>query len=71
MLHLAPAFGRDYKSKAEVEAALKADLHFLIADQSHPSDGRTINRPQILELGYRRVQIRFKRLRSVAIFSVS
>ncbi len=71
MIHLTPAFGRDYKSKAEVLAAFNAGQDFIISDFGHPSDGRPINRPQIQKDGHRQVQIRFKRLTAVAMLSVS
>jgi hypothetical protein len=40
---LTPAYGRDYKSKKDVEADWKAGKDFVIADFVHPDSGRYIN----------------------------
>lgn len=42
-LTLIPAYGRDYKSKKEVLADWNADKDFIIADFSHPYDGKPMN----------------------------
>jgi hypothetical protein len=67
---LVPSYGRDYKSKAEVEAAINANNDFTVADMSSPWDGKQVNKPQLVELGIRSVTVRFGKLRKVAIFKV-
>lgn len=59
MLHLVPAYGRDYKSKAEVQRDLDAQKDFKICDFHSPDDGRSINPNQIPG---QTVMIRFCRL---------
>ena len=65
---LSPAYGRDYKSKRAVKEALDADKDFII----HTTVGRStyINKPQLVELGYAKVQIRYGKMRKVAIITL-
>lgn len=44
MLHVTPAYGRDYKSAAAAKADWDADKDFRINDISSPDDGRYINK---------------------------
>ena len=67
---LTPAYGRDYKSRKEVQAALDADLDFIIADMFSEFSGKPVNKSQLIETGVRSVTIRWKSLRSVAVFQV-
>ena len=67
---LTPAYGRDYKSKATVKADLDRDLDFLLADFSSPWDGKPVNLSQLKADGYTEVNIRYKQLRSVAVFKI-
>lgn len=71
-LTLVPAYGRDYKSKAAVEADFNADKDFLIQDISSPHDGRYVNRRDLeFEFGSGvTVNIRYKKLASVALIKV-
>lgn len=66
---LTPAYGRDYKSKAAVVADFKAGKDFIIADFMHPDSGRYVNRAD-LQGSARQVNIRYNRLRSVAVVNV-
>ena len=66
MLTLTPAYGRDYTSKAKVQADLDADRDFILQPE-----GRYINRAQLVELGKAEVRIRYAKLRKVAVFTVS
>lgn len=68
-LTLVPAYGRDYKSKAAVEADFNADKDFLIQDISSPHDGRYVNRRDLVGSGVT-VNIRYKKLASVAVIKV-
>lgn len=78
MLHLIPAYGRDYKTKADVQAAWMAGKDFLVADMSNPWDGKPVNREQIYQaqmepgsgIGHTSVQIRYGGLRKVAVLSM-
>jgi hypothetical protein len=62
--HLTPAYGRDYTSKAAILADFNADKDFLL-------DGKPINKAQLIELGVKSVNVRYKQLRNVAVVSVT
>lgn len=64
---LTPAYGRDYKSKAQVLADFNADKDFI--DQSFNSSGRYINKAQV-PVGAT-VQFRYAKLAKVAVVKVS
>jgi hypothetical protein len=59
---LTPAYGRDYKSAKEVKAAWDAGKDFVIADISHPDNGRYVNKPQVPG---QRFNVRYKRLTAI------
>jgi hypothetical protein len=61
---LTPAYGRDYKTIAEVKAAFAADKDFVIADVFGGNAGRYVNRPQLLG---QTVTIRYAKLRKVVV----
>lgn len=61
---LRPAYGRDYKSKAEIEADLKANKDFTAAN------GQYINRDQLIELGLSSVQVRYGNNRKTTVVKV-
>ena len=67
---LLPAYGRDYKSKKEIEADFAADKDFVVADISSPWDGKYVNRTQLVESGQKQVNVRYKQQRSVAVIKV-
>lgn len=60
---LAPAYGRDYASKKEIEGALKGEVDFLITDSGHRYCGKPINLPQLKEAGYTTVTVRYAKQR--------
>ena len=62
-LTLIPAYGRDYKSKKEVLNDFNAEKDFIIADFSHPYDGKPVNKQQ-LDAGTT-VNIRYKKLTNI------
>lgn len=66
---LTPAYGADYKSKKEVQAAFDADKDFVIADISHPDSGRYCNRADLLK-SESHVMIRYAGLRKVVRIDV-
>lgn len=63
---LTPAYGRDYKSKAEVTAAFDAGKDFIEA-----ASGRYCSRADVLASGAAEVNIRYGRLRKVAVVKVA
>lgn len=62
-MHLIPAYGRDYKSKAAIIADLKAGKDFLISNMMRPVP---INLPQVSALQFP-LQVRYSNLRKVCI----
>ncbi len=64
---IVPAYGRDYTSAKAAKADFAADKDFIIADYFDPDDGRAVNRAQLLALGKRSVNIRFKRLTALTV----
>ena len=69
-MNLIPAYGRDYKSKAEVEKDFNDGKDFTIADVSSPYDGKYINKPQVIEAGVSIVTVRYGKLRKVTMIPV-
>jgi len=67
---LVPAYGRDYKSKKEVEADWAAGKDFIVADAFSAWDGKPANRESFKgELAS--VNIRYARLTKVCVVKVS
>ena len=65
-LTVVPAYGRDYKSRAEALAAWDDEKDFLISDMSAgPDNGRYVNKPQVPD--GMTVNIRYKRQTMVAV----
>lgn len=69
-LSIIPAYGRDYKSKKEVEGSLIGNLDFQIADIGSPDNGRYINLPQIVEAGITQLAVRYAKLTKVHVVEV-
>ena len=67
MLTLVPAYGRDYKSKAAILADLEAGKDFLAV--SYDRDGY-INIEGLREHGIKSVNVRYGKLRKVAVIQV-
>lgn len=70
-LTLVPAFGRDYKSKAEVQRDLDANKDFIIASYGHRYDGKPANASSLRAEGITVVNIRFSKLRKVGVFKLT
>ena len=68
---LIPAYGRDYKSKAQILADLEAQKDFIIADISNPWDGKPANKRDLLAFGVTTIYVRYKRLANVAKIKLS
>lgn len=69
-LTLVPAYGRDYKSKAEIQKDLDANKDFVIAEYGHRYDGKPANAESLRQSGVKTVNIRYSQLRKVAVFRV-
>ena len=65
---LTPAYGRDYKSKAAVQADWDGNKDFIIADFGHPYSGKPANKSALVQ-ETTQVQIRYGQLRKVAVFT--
>lgn len=68
---LVPAYGRDYTSKAKLLADWNAGKDFVIADMSSPYDGKPANKEDLTRAGYKNVNIRYKKMRQVAVIKLS
>ena len=68
MLHVIPAYGRDYKSKAAVIADWASGKDFRIADMSSPNDGAYVN---VADYPKGQLQVRFARMTKVAIINAT
>jgi hypothetical protein len=67
---LQPAYGRDYKSKKEIQADLDAGKDFICADMFGPAAGQLINLEGLRELGQTMVNVRYKQNRAVTVIKV-
>ena len=45
---LIPAYGRDYRSRKEVQEAFDANKDFIVQDISDPADGKPTNREDLI-----------------------
>ena len=70
IMTLIPAYGRDYKNKAQVEADLLAGKDFVIADIFSGNDGRYCNLQDLRAAGDKSVNIRYSRLTKIAVFKL-
>ena len=59
---LTPAYGRDYKSKAEITAALNKSEDFMLQPSMQYSSG-----PELKAMGYTQVRVRYARLRKITV----
>lgn len=59
---LTPAYGRDYKSKAEILTDLSANKDFVFRDITSRWDGKYINLSQLREMGATEVTVRYAKL---------
>ncbi len=63
-----PAYGRDYKSKREVAAAIEAGHDFTVSDFTNPYCGRSVDASDARGAGYEGLRVRYDRLRKQAVF---
>jgi hypothetical protein len=69
-ISLVPAYGRDYKSKKAIQADLDADKDFVISDMMNRWDGKPANKRSLLAQGYASVQVRYAKMRKVAVLKL-
>ena len=67
MIGLIPAYGRDYKNKAEVIAAFNENKDFKVCDMSSRYDGAAANKSDLIAGGEAKIKIRYKKLASIVI----
>jgi hypothetical protein len=65
---LSPAYGRDYKSKKAVELDFNMGKDFIIETFGHPYCGKPCSITDLHGEGITYVNIRYDRLRKVAVF---
>lgn len=68
-LTITPAYGRDYKSKADVRHAWATNKDFIIETFMHPDCGRYINRTDALNGGIRHLTVRYAQKRKSMVVS--
>lgn len=64
---LLPAYGRDYKKKADILADLNADKDFVFSS----IQSALVNRPQLVAEGCRSVVVRYSQQRKVTSFTLT
>lgn len=63
---LTPAYGRDYRSRRDVELDLESGRDFLVSNVHDPHDGKPVNAEQLVELGFTHAMVRFNGMRRIA-----
>ncbi len=63
-----PAYGRDYKSKKEVQADIDAGKDFVVSDFLHPYEGRAINAADARGAGIESFRVRYANQRKQGVF---
>ena len=66
-LIVSPAYGRDYKSAKAAKADWNNDKDFLVENFTDPYCGKPINKSQLSDTSYSSVQIRYSKMRKLAI----
>ena len=67
---LVPAYGRDYKSKKDLLADFDGGKDFKIQDISCQWDGSYAGKQELVDNGYKTVNIRYKKLANVAVVTL-
>ena len=68
-LTLTPAYGRDYKSIAEVKQAFNNNMDFVIETIFSPHCGRYCNKSDLSRDNQKSVKIRYGKLRKVTVIN--
>ena len=71
IITLVPRYGRDYKSRVEVEQAFRENKDFTVADMSSQWNGLAANRPDLAAAGIKTARIRYRRNTQVVSIEVS
>lgn len=71
MIIVIPAYGRDYKSKKEIQKDIDENKDFTVSDISNSSYGRYCNKQDLLRDNYTAMRVRYSQLKKVAIFKIS
>lgn len=69
MITLTPAYGRDYKDAASVREDWEANKDFVIADISHPYNGKYANKSDLTG-SVKQVRIRYNRLEDFTVIDL-
>jgi hypothetical protein len=70
-MNLLPAYGRDYTSKAAIQADFDAGKDFILSDFFSPWDGKPCNKESLQQAGITQVNIRYKAKTKVAVLEVN
>lgn len=68
---ITPAYGRDYRNRAEAERDLEFEKDFIYHNIESRWDGKPINLPQLKEAGYKAARVKFGKMRRVFIVQFS
>ena len=68
---LTPAYGRNPKSGPDAIADLTGGKDWILNDPQSRWDGRYVNLPQLIDVGYKTVKLRFRRLRSETTVNIA
>lgn len=66
-LTLIPAYGRDYKSGKDAQAAFDAGQDWVICNAFHPDDGRYVSKSDLSGVT---VNLRYKKLTQIKVVKV-
>ena len=70
MLTVIPAYGRDYTSKAQIQADWDANKDFIIQDMSSPYDGKYINKTNTTAEDFGSLKVRYNKLRNIVVIKL-
>lgn len=70
MLTLVPAYGRDYRKRADVRKALLHDLDFVIQDVASKWDNKPANASDLVAYGHGIIRIRWDKLQQVDLYDL-
>jgi hypothetical protein len=68
---IVPAYGRDYKTQAEVLEDFLVNRDFIISDHFCPYDGKPTNLSDLRKAGERKVMVRYHGLRKIVFLAIT
>lgn len=68
IVHLIPAYGRDYRSKKAIIEDFNKDWDFLVANLHDPYDGKPVCKSELNPQDT--INVRYQHLTKVAVFKV-